>query len=233
MNININIGHSVTFPLEDRRWLPKLIVFLIVGFVPGLNLILWNGYGLSLARNLLRGKPDPLPDWKDWTGIAVRGLLSLSAALKYGALAMVIWLVLSVWRPGGLISVMMVMFMALYLLVAQFVLWVGHLRYAEADQALAYNQIGARLVDIQTNSRPLMALFGYQMAVTFFGWVFSFLMMVVLLFVLSALALINNLLVTIAATLMLAVGLLGYVAVMTLAFLVSGYLLGTIGAYVE
>lgn len=42
--MQIDLGRSVTYAFEDSAWLSKLIVFLIVGFLPGLNVILWSGY---------------------------------------------------------------------------------------------------------------------------------------------------------------------------------------------
>src|SRR5688500_18531100 len=81
--MNIDIGRSVTYPFEDQQWFNKVGILMILGFIPGLNVIMWGGAALTIARNVLRGERFPLPDWAEWSDIAVRGLLSIAATLIY------------------------------------------------------------------------------------------------------------------------------------------------------
>src|SRR5579859_7318843 len=81
--MNIDFGRAVTYPFEDRQWTLKVGILLLASLIPGLNAILLAGYGLTIARNMLRGVALPMPGWDNWSDIAVRGLLSLVATFLY------------------------------------------------------------------------------------------------------------------------------------------------------
>src|SRR5260221_7300128 len=81
--MNIDFGRSASFPFEDRQWTIKVGILLVASLIPGLNAILLSGYGLTIARNILRGVALPMPNWDNWSDIAVRGLLSLVATFMY------------------------------------------------------------------------------------------------------------------------------------------------------
>src|SRR5258706_8880959 len=81
--MNMDLGRSVTYPFEDRDWLKKVGILFLLGLIPGLNIIVLSGYALTVARNILRGEPFPLPYWADWSDIAVRGLISIVAGFIY------------------------------------------------------------------------------------------------------------------------------------------------------
>lgn len=231
--MQIDLGRSVTYPFEDSAWLSKLIVFLIVGFLPGLNLILWSGYALSVARNLARGERYPLPSWEAWSDIAVRGLLSLVATAIYFAPAALIVLGVGLigWLRNGAESFVLVRLAALgvallYGLFINYLLTCAHARYAQTDQFYHYLEIGARLRDLRHAALPFGTLYLYQSLLTFLLLMFSAVVLVLFLLALSAAMTIGGFL-SIVIALVLVLGLLGYLAVITLGFLTNGYLLGT------
>src|SRR5260370_8521863 len=81
--MNIDFGRAPSVPFEDRQWTVKVGILLVASLIPGLNAILLSGYGLTIARNILRGVALPMPNWDNWSDIAVRGLLSLVATFMY------------------------------------------------------------------------------------------------------------------------------------------------------
>src|SRR5579871_2068034 len=103
--MNVDIGRSVTYPFEDEQWIRKVGTLFILSFIPGLNLMMWGGYALSVARNMTRRSREVLPGWDNWTDIAVRGLLSLGATLLYFSpallLACLLLYILPVFGIGG------------------------------------------------------------------------------------------------------------------------------------
>jgi hypothetical protein len=241
----INIGRAASYPFEDPQWPVKLIVFLIVGFIPGLNLILWSGYAITVARNIIHGHQYPLPTWAAWTDIAVRGFLAIVATALYFLPVLLIAgcvtltsLVLAVrGSPQNLESTLLALRCVAFILALLYtanistLLWSGHLRFAQTDQFYHYLAVGQRFRDITGVARLVIALFGYQSLLAF---------LLLLLSAISAMLFIIAL--TVAATagvffglvalLGLALALLGYVALVTLAFLANAYFLGNFGRMV-
>lgn len=132
--MQLDIGRSVTYPLDDSGWFRKLIVLFIIGFVPGLNLIAWSGYALSVARNLGRADDTPLPEWSNWVEITLRGFLSLGATALYMLPVMLGLVALS--GDSGLSRIIGTLAVIVYFLSANYLLTIGHLRYAQTDQPI-------------------------------------------------------------------------------------------------
>lgn len=235
--MSIDLGRSVSFVFEDRQWASKLIVLIILGFVPGLNLILWTGYAVSVAHNLMRGDPFPLPTWDHWSDIAVRGLLAIVATGLYfsPALLGVCCLILATAAVGpsgqdvlNTLRCVSLALVGLYGSTTSILLGSGHARYAQTDQFYRYLDIGERIRDLQRGPGLFLTLYLYESAITF---VVGLVVIVALVIFLGALSLISNLggALAVLAIAVLAVALVGVVAVITLGFLASGYLLGAVG----
>src|SRR5258706_6677232 len=142
--MNIDIGRSITYPFEDKQWTIKVGILLVLGFIPGLNIIIWSGYALTIARNVLRGVASPLPAWDNWSDIAVRGLLSIVATFIYLLPSLLIvgcfWLALPLFvsrEASGLLTTLQcagVLFNLVYLVAVGLLLSAGQVRFAQTDQ---------------------------------------------------------------------------------------------------
>ena len=207
--MNIDIGRAVTYPFEDRRWPTKVGVLLILGLIPGLNAIMWGGYSISVARNIVRGEQYPLPAWDNWSDIAVRGLLSIVATFIYYVPALLVSCCLSVIFPlvsgrssGGLYTTVQccsAAFFIGYTLLVYLLLNVGHARFAETDQFAGYFAFGARFRDFQDNVQVFVTLLVFQVILS---------------------------LVVIVVGGLLAITCIGPILVLTLAALTQGFMLG-------
>src|SRR5258708_2947645 len=174
--MNIDFGRAVTYPFEDRRWATKVGILLILGLVPGLNAIMWGGYSISVARNIVRGEQYPLPAWDNWSDIAVRGLLSIVPPFIYFLPALLVICCLSVIFPlvsgrnsGGLYTIVQCCsagFFIGYTLVVYLILNVGHARFAETDQFTGYFAIGARIRDFQDNAQVFITVLIIQVVLS-------------------------------------------------------------------
>jgi len=210
--MNLDVGRSVTYPFEDKQWSTKVGLLFVAGFVPGLNLILWSGYALTVARNIIRRK-SPLPAWDNWSDIAVRGLLSIVATFIYLLPSLLVvgcfWLALPLFVSREASSILTtlqcagVLFNLVYLAAVGLLLSAGQVRFAQTDQFKSYFDIGARLRDLQKWSNVFISLFITQTLL----W-----------------------LIAIAVAAALSVTCIGTLAVLTLAFLANGYILGTAAA---
>jgi hypothetical protein len=230
----IDVGRSVTYAFEDPQWASKLIVFVIVGFVPGLNIILWGGYAISIARNIMRGEEYPLPAWVDWSDIAVRGLLSIVAMLLYFAPLLVpacVLLLGSAMLGGVGLALRCVLFAlgAFYVIAASCLLGSGHLQFAQTDQFFTYLDLSARLRALRVDRGVIIPLFFYQSLLSFLLLMLAVVISGLFLFALSIIATASSILGVIVLILLL-FGLVGFLAIVTVAFLANGYFLGIAGA---
>ncbi len=82
----MDFGKAFTYFYEDENWLKKIgigsVVMLLSAFL-GIPAILFYGYELGIIRNVAKGKEKPLPDWDDWGGLFMDGLMITVAHLVY------------------------------------------------------------------------------------------------------------------------------------------------------
>jgi hypothetical protein len=71
----MDIGKAFTFVFEDEDWIVKVLIGAVLALT-GIGFIPIIGYGMEVARRVVRGDPQPLPAWDDWGTKIVEGLLS-------------------------------------------------------------------------------------------------------------------------------------------------------------
>jgi hypothetical protein len=206
----IDLGRALGYAFEDKEWPLKIGLLFVMGLIPGLNIIMWSGYSLTVARRIMFNAK-PLPEWSEWVDIGVRGLLSLVGTLVYYIPALLVGcmvLVLSRFvTQSSLVTLSLRCISGVgllgYVLIASFLLTPGHVRFAQTDQFHVYTDFGARIEDLRTNPALFGQLFVYQALLTLIASVVSGLLLITCI---------------------------GLPALVTLAFLASGHFIGTIGA---
>ena len=79
----MQIGKAFSFAFEDKSWLTKLLLGSVVSIVPILNFA-WTGYIVQIVKNVIDGRPEPLPEWGDDFGKRfVDGLILTVAQFIY------------------------------------------------------------------------------------------------------------------------------------------------------
>ncbi len=84
----MDVGRAFTYPFEDEDWLQKMLIGAVLNLVPVVNFIPM-GYGLRQMKKVSEGQDLPLPEWDDWGGDFVKGLLMFLATIIY---TLPIWL---------------------------------------------------------------------------------------------------------------------------------------------
>ena len=85
----MDIGKSFTYMFDDDKWVEKLVIgalLVLASIIPLVNLftaLVMAGYTLRLLKNVADGKETPLPEWDDWGGDWIRGLMMVLASLIY------------------------------------------------------------------------------------------------------------------------------------------------------
>jgi hypothetical protein len=81
----VDFGRTLGFVFEDPDWLKKMLLgglmCLLSIFIVGTFLV--GGYALRVIRRSARGEARPLPDWDDWGGLFMDGLLAFGVYIVH------------------------------------------------------------------------------------------------------------------------------------------------------
>jgi len=95
---------SFTFPFEDKEWISKLGLGVLIGLVPILNLA-WSGYLVGIIRNVMNNDMQPLPAWDDLGKKFNEGLILFVVGLVYALPILIAFcLPLGILAASGLLS---------------------------------------------------------------------------------------------------------------------------------
>jgi hypothetical protein len=233
--MSLDIGRAATYPFEDEQWRAKLLPLLLLSVIPGLNLLTWGGYALSVARNITRREKTPLATWDEWSDILVRGLLSLVALLLYYLPAIIVggcFLVLSLVFGERVESSSFIAMRCLayllsigYIFITSFLLNTGHVAYARTDQFRSYLDFAARWRDLRHHTAQILTLTMLQGVLTLLIGLLMVVGAVVFLVSINIAVRTGGFSVLIIVPVLLVV-LIALLAMITLAFLANGYFIG-------
>ncbi len=72
----MDLGRAVGFAFEDQDWLKKVLIGGVLMLIPIFGQLLAVGYGLEIARRVVKGHPQPLPEWDEWGTKIIEGFMS-------------------------------------------------------------------------------------------------------------------------------------------------------------
>jgi hypothetical protein len=78
----MDIGRSFTYMFEDQDWLKKILIGGVVNLIPIVNFAS-TGYFIEAIRNTAEGRELPLPEWDDFGGKFMKGLMAAIAGFIY------------------------------------------------------------------------------------------------------------------------------------------------------
>jgi hypothetical protein len=79
----MDFAKAFSFVFDDPDWIQKIIIGGIVSLIPVVGWLLVMGYMIAVGRNVIRGNPQPLPDWADFGQFLVDGLYGFVIGLVY------------------------------------------------------------------------------------------------------------------------------------------------------
>ncbi len=104
----MDIGVALTYVTKDEGWLKKVLIGGLLFLIPIVGGMIVYGYGVRIARNVIAGEPNPLPEWDDIGGDLSRGLFIFIGALIWAIPLYVIFgcaaILSSVSDSAGIIS---------------------------------------------------------------------------------------------------------------------------------
>lgn len=78
----MEIGKAFTYVFDDENWIVKILIGGILGLIPIVNFAVF-GYVVEALRNVAQGLERPLPEWSDFGGKFVKGLVVLIIGFIY------------------------------------------------------------------------------------------------------------------------------------------------------
>ena len=87
--MTLNVIEALVFPFQDRNWINKLLITLVLVFIPILGWLIIGGYSVRVVRRVLNDESG-MPEYDDWGGDIARGLGVLIGALIYSIPSMIL-----------------------------------------------------------------------------------------------------------------------------------------------
>jgi len=79
----MNYGFAFTFQFKDDEWIKKFGIAALFVLIPFIGPILLAGWGLEITRRVINNDPEPLPDWSDFGGYLVKGIMLIVIGFIY------------------------------------------------------------------------------------------------------------------------------------------------------
>ena len=79
----MDIGKAFTYVFEDEDWVKKVLIGGVINLIPIVGFFFTAGYMLETIKNVMEGRPLPLPEWDDWGGKFMKGLMAAIIGLVY------------------------------------------------------------------------------------------------------------------------------------------------------
>ncbi len=87
----MDFAKAFSFVFDDQDWVKKIIIGGLIGLIPIIGQLAVFGYMIAIVRNVIRGEPQPLPEWSDFGQMIIDGLYTLIIGLIY---TLPIWIVM-------------------------------------------------------------------------------------------------------------------------------------------
>jgi len=78
----VDIGKAFSTVFDDQSWLVKTLIGGVVSLIPFVGQVLVYGYALELMHDVMNGR-ERLPEWDDWGGKLVKGILAFVIYFVY------------------------------------------------------------------------------------------------------------------------------------------------------
>jgi len=175
--MTLDIGKSFTYMFEDESWIMKIVVGGILLFIPIVNFMVL-GYMVEALKRSADGMDVPLPEWDDFGGKFMKGLMLLVIGIVYTIpiwlVACVLWVLLFVAGAAesdtllnlvGLISTCASCLYLVWIIVVWLVMPAAWIRYAVTGEFMSAFQFGELFSFISANvANYIVAIILYTVA---------------------------------------------------------------------
>jgi hypothetical protein len=79
----MDFAKAFAFVFEDPDWVKKIIIGGLVGLIPVIGQLIVLGYMVGVGRNVIKGNPQPMPDWSDFGQFLIDGVYVFVISFVY------------------------------------------------------------------------------------------------------------------------------------------------------
>ena len=79
----MDIARAFSYVFEDEDWVKKVLLGGVINLIPIAGFFFTTGYMLETLKNIMEGRELPLPEWDDWGGKFMKGLMAFVIGLVY------------------------------------------------------------------------------------------------------------------------------------------------------
>jgi hypothetical protein len=164
MGNSVNFMEALQFPLnvQDSGKATKILILIVCLFIPILGWMVLAGYSIRLTRNVINGV-QVLPEFDDWGGDFMRGLMVTIGGLIYGAPSIALSCIVGVLGSsdnGAIIALSCLFRLAQFvygILIIPFVVS-ATARYAVNEDFNAFLDFGGRINDVTSRTGDAVML---------------------------------------------------------------------------
>ncbi|MBZ0304830.1 MAG: DUF4013 domain-containing protein [Anaerolineae bacterium] len=167
----MDLGRAFGYPLRDPGWVVKLLIgavltIVTLGIIP-------LGYQMRVIRNVMRGDDNQMPEWNDFGGDLMRGIMVIIGYLVYYFPIIVVYCCIAMVGAasedlGNVLNCLILPVVLLYSLIAALVAIPAVIHYAASDDfSGSFLNFGARFSDATSNLGNLVMLIIYLIIVQF------------------------------------------------------------------
>jgi hypothetical protein len=161
VEMTLDIGKSFTYMFQDESWIMKIVIGGILLVIPIVNFMAL-GYMLEALKRSADGMEVPLPEWDDFGGKFMKGLMLFVIGLVYTipiwVVACVVWGLMLIAGNndtlGSLVALLSTCASCLYLIwgiVVWLVMPAAWIRYAVTGEFMSAFQFGELFSFIKSN----------------------------------------------------------------------------------
>lgn len=161
----MDIARAFSFVFDDEEWIKKVLIGAVLALT-GIGMIPIIGYGMEVARRVVNGHPQPLPEWDEWGTKIMEGFMTAVVGfiwtLPITIISSCVWVILvpilSLDESGNiagvvtaLLSVCVGFIILLYVLVLMLVLPAALTHYAVTGEFGAAFRFGEIVAMVREN----------------------------------------------------------------------------------
>jgi hypothetical protein len=157
----MDIGKAFSFPFEDKDWISKILIVALISLIPIVGQLFVTGWGLEIARRIIRQDLDTLPGYNDFGGYILRGFLVGVIGFIYAIPLIVVsscaWLPYTLIpnpdeNMNGLLAIVSICvscLVAVFALIYAFILPAAIGKYAATDQFGSAFRLGDAIATVR------------------------------------------------------------------------------------
>lgn len=78
----MDITRAIGYPFKDGNAIVKILIGTVINLIPIVNFISY-GYSARVVKEVMAGREEAMPEWDDWGGDFMRGLMLFLGYLLY------------------------------------------------------------------------------------------------------------------------------------------------------